>query len=153
MLLYHFTAEEFLESILANGLNRGELPLSATEVENAVNLTSDPNPEGHGLSEARPLNNAEIAFFRRTGQYLPEGAMFPNKRAVRITVKMPRSAVKQWLPWARKKLSRSWLNTMIDAGGGPRKAKTWWFSRNPIPPEHFVAVEKSDGQGGWERIA
>lgn len=153
MLLYHFTAEEYLDSILAHGLDCGELPLSATEVESAVNLTSDPNPGGHGLSDGRPLNDDEIAFFRRTGTPVADGARIPNKRAIRITVKVPRSTVKRWLPWARKKLDALFLKGMIDSGGGARKAKSWWFSHKPIPRECFVAVERSDGKGGWTRVA
>lgn len=49
MIFYHFTSRKSVPSILAEGLNRGEAPLSDTRVVQAVNLTTDPAPNGHGL--------------------------------------------------------------------------------------------------------
>ena len=59
MILYHFTAAEYLESILKDGLNRGDVPLSPTEGVNGVWLTTDPNTEGHGLTDGGPLTARE----------------------------------------------------------------------------------------------
>ena len=153
MLLYHFTAEEYLDSILVSGLVRGELPLNQPEALNAISLTSDKSPSGHGLTDGQSLSEAEKSFFRQEGKQVPDNARFPNKRAVRITVKVPKSSVKKWLPWARRRLESSWLNTLIDIGGGYRKAKTWWFSPGAIPPGYFVKVERADGAGGWVEVA
>ena len=55
MLLYHFTALEYLEAIQREGLTKGEAPLSRTEALNAVNLTTSKHTDGHGLGEARDL--------------------------------------------------------------------------------------------------
>src|ERR1700730_14988088 len=52
MILYHFTRAEFLKSIMRQELCRGDVrtkqigPLFET---NAVWLTTDPQPKGHGL--------------------------------------------------------------------------------------------------------
>jgi hypothetical protein len=147
MLFYHFTAEEYLASILEHGLIKGELPINQRDVVNVVNLTSDKNPNGHGLTDGRALTEAEKLFLRQEGKHVSEDARFPNKRAIRITVKLPKSSVKQWLPWARKKLDHSWLDTMVEAGGGLRKARTWWFSLQPIPTKTFIKIERFDGAG------
>jgi hypothetical protein len=48
MMLYHFTALEYLDAIKAEGLTKGEVPVSATDLLNAVWLTSDPSPRGTG---------------------------------------------------------------------------------------------------------
>ena len=72
MILYHFTAEEYLDSILSAGLTRGEVPLSATDVLNAVWLTSDRNPSGHGLTNGGVLSAEERrAFLKIHGKALP----------------------------------------------------------------------------------
>jgi hypothetical protein len=36
MLLYHFTATQYLDRIKAEGITKGELPVSQTEVRNAL---------------------------------------------------------------------------------------------------------------------
>jgi hypothetical protein len=41
MILYHFTAVEYLPDIAADGLSRGEVPLTPDRLLNAVWLTSD----------------------------------------------------------------------------------------------------------------
>lgn len=53
MILYHYTYREALSSILKQGLNRGEVPLSqhAADCLNAVWFTTDGTPNGHGLTD------------------------------------------------------------------------------------------------------
>ena len=153
MIAYHFTAIEYLESILQEGIIRGELPVSASVVQNVVNLTTDGNPLGHGLTDGRSLTERDIAALRSTGTFVPDGAYFPNKRAVRITVRVPESSLKRWLPWANRHLDPGWRSGMIETGGGLAKAKSWWFSRKPIPPSQFVRIELADGAGGWSEYA
>ncbi len=90
MLLYHFTAVEYIEQIKAEGLTRGDVPTSQTEGLNAVWLTSDRNPGGHGLTDGHVLTASERDQMEiSTGQHIPEGARFPNKRAYRIAIKIP----------------------------------------------------------------
>lgn len=78
MLLYHYTATEYLDSILKDGLTRGEVPISPTEVLSGVWLTGDISPRGHGLTDGRPLTDREKAFF---GIATRKPARFPDKRA------------------------------------------------------------------------
>ncbi len=69
MILYHYTAREYLERIRREGLTTGEVPLSPSHILNGVWFTTDPDPGGHGLT----------------------GIL--NKRAVRITVKIRQSTI------------------------------------------------------------
>ena len=139
MIAYHFTAIEYLESILQEGITRGELPVSASVVQNVVNLTTDPSPKGHGLTDGGPLTEREKAALRSTGTNVPDGAHFPNKRALRITVRVPKDSLKRWLPWANRHLDPGWRKTMIETGGGLAKAKTWVLGTSEITakPPHM----------------
>ena len=144
MLLYHFTAAEYLHSILTNGLTKGDVPISPHEGINAVWLTSDPNASEHGLGEARTMTeedrNGHLAAF---GILLPVGSRYPDKRAVRITVKIGSADrhVKRWTAWARKRLTADWLAALNRTGGGERKARTWFICLRPISPDEFVKIE------------
>lgn len=146
MLLYHFTSHRHLPRIMEEGLTKGEAPLSDTEWLNAVNLTTDSRPEGHGLDGAFHVWTAEesAAAFLRAGVRITPGAVSVNKRAVRITLKLPSKDrnLKDWLPWARKRLAPAYLKRLVAAaGGGMRKAKTWKLYFGIIPPSAFVAVD------------
>jgi hypothetical protein len=136
MILYHFTALEHLESIRAQGLTRGLLPLSPDNVRNAVWLTSDKESAGHGLADGEPM---PAAFLRHHN--LPANLTFYDKRAIRITVVWPSDNVTPWLPWARKRLDPAWLEILNKEGGGLTKAKTWFISFSPIPPSAFRSIE------------
>jgi hypothetical protein len=62
MILYHFTCVEYLESIRRDGLNRGDVPTrfkGPLYETNAVWFTTEPQPEGHGLSEAQTLTEED----------------------------------------------------------------------------------------------
>ena len=147
MKLYHFTAASYLPSIILSGLTKGELPFSATETRNAVNLTTDPSGVGHGLSSGQFITPETM---RRSGNKLMDGKQipfFPNKRKIRITVDIHPSQITKWLRWAHKNLDPAWKNGMIKTGGGIAKARTWYFSLTPIAPSSFVCVEvRHDGQ-------
>jgi hypothetical protein len=142
MLLYHFTALDYLDAIKAEGLTKGELPLSQTEVRNAVWLTTDRNP-GHGVEGVeRPLTDQERYNYLMTrGRMPPAGAVWPNKHAVRITVLIARGDrnLHHWPKWGRKRLAADWYEIMDRTGGG--KAKTWWIYFGTIPPSSFRDVE------------
>jgi hypothetical protein len=152
MILYHFTALEYLEPILAEGLTKGDVPMSQTEGRNAVWFTTDPNPEGHGLSDGRPMTEAErSAYSRAFGVMPPPGARFPDKRRVRIQVVIPSTdrALKAWIPWARKRLDPQWMATLTRLGGGQAKAKTWFICERAIQLSEFRSVEVRGEDGAF----
>lgn len=147
MLLYHYTAHNRLPSIMEEGLRLGDVPVNGPTAAglNAVWLTTDRDSDGHGLGAgARELTENERRFMLQwKGEMPPEGARWDNKRAVRITVKLSSSDrnLKDWLPWARKRLAPEWLAQLTGAAGGQRKAKTWKLYFGVIPPSAFVAVD------------
>ena len=142
MRLFHFTATEHLQAILAEGLAKGDVPISPTEGVNAVWLTTDDDPDGHGLSDGRLLTREERAACARVlGREPPENARFLNKRAVRIKVMIPSSdrRLVHWPKWARKRLDRDWYSTLDRTGGG--KSASWYLFFGCITPGQFLAVD------------
>jgi hypothetical protein len=145
MILYHFTCHEYMESISRDGLNRGDVPTRAIGPlfeTNAVWLTTEPQPEGHGLGEAHVLTDAERQkVFEVLGHMPPEGARVPDKRAVRITVVIPRSdrCLKRWLTYGRKHCDPEFYNRLVHADG--RAHKSWWLYFGTIAPDQFQAVD------------
>lgn len=149
MIFYHYTAREYLDAILREGLTKGDVPMSSAagylaEGVNAVWFTTSREPSGHGLGEARPLTEQES---RLAG--IAPGARWPDKRAVRITVKMPKDKLKHWPSYARKRLEPRFYDRLSMAGGGEKKARTWYLSFSPIPPNMFAAVDLRGDDGGW----
>lgn len=149
MLLYHFTSAEFLDAIQSEGLTRGEVPLTRSKILNGVWLTSDPSPEGHGLTDGEELSPAEIRQMKADGflaSSIPEDKpiTWVDKRSARITVRIPSSdrALKRWISWGRKRLESDWFEALSDAGGGHQKARTWYVCFRTILPTEFVAVER-----------
>jgi hypothetical protein len=144
MIFHHFTAVEYLDRIFREGLRKGDVPLTATEGINAVWLTTDRRPDGHGLTTGHGLSAEERDVWSQLfGKRLRPGARYPNKRAVRITVKLRRENrnLKHWPTWARKRLQPAWYQDLIRASGGPPKqARTWWLYFDVIPPEWFTSV-------------
>lgn len=148
MKLYHFTAISYLPSILRTGINRGEIPLSATEVLNGSNLTSDPSGRGHGLSSARFFTKEELRFL---GGRVRDGAplqIVGNKRKVRITVDVANESVFRWLRWSKTNVTPQFRDLLIKSGGGLAKAKTWYVLFQPVLPSQFSAVELFE-DGRW----
>lgn len=145
VIFYHFTSREALESIVAEGLNQGEAPMSHYRVAKAVNLTTDRNPHGHGLDMGgHVVTEAESALFTRKGFDIPAGTIFVEKRAVRITVKLPSNDpnLKSWRSWSRKHCEEGYAEHLEQtAGMQGRKAKTWWLYFGTVPPSAFTAVD------------
>jgi hypothetical protein len=144
MILYHYTALEYLDAIRAEGLKTGDIPLTPSTRANAVWLTSDPNPTGHGLTDGGPLSNKQREVIKRLyGQDPRPDARFPNKRRVRIKVVIPSQdrLLKVWLKWARKRIARDWLDRLTETGGGKKKAESWFIYQGVITPDRFQAVE------------
>jgi len=146
MLLYHFTCVEHLAAILRDGLSRGEVPFSPTLVGNAVNLTSDSLPEGNGVFQGGLLTEQEGAKVTElNGVELPVGARWPDKTAVRITVKIPssdRNLIK-WEPFARQRLEPEWIAALHEG----QKPGGWWLYFGTIPPSSFTEVCGRQGNG------
>jgi hypothetical protein len=83
MILYHFTCAEFLKSIMRQGLCRGDVrtkqigPLFET---NAVWLTTDPQPKGHGLGLPGTLTKEDrMRHFMVFGTMPPQESRYQDK--------------------------------------------------------------------------
>jgi len=141
--LYHFTCHLHLRAILAAGLSRGEVPITPDTLENAVWLTSDRSPAGHGLSDGAPLDSAML---RSLGRSPGTCIRTQNKRAIRISVDIayddPRLEKWERGP-TRKRLPRHWRRTLEgrDAAMGRSGADTWFLYWGTIAPDRFVEVE------------
>lgn len=88
MIFYHYTTRSAIRSILEQGLTQGEAPLSHTRVARAINLTTDPDPSGHGLDMGgRIVTAEESALLASKGFIVPPGTVYANKREARIRIK------------------------------------------------------------------
>ncbi|MFC7478524.1 hypothetical protein ACFQS7_29670 [Dankookia sp. GCM10030260] len=140
MLLYHYTAHECWPLIAKEGINRGEVALGPHDCLNAVWLTLDKSPDEHGLSDARLVTPDEARFL---GVQWTDGLAWPNSRAVRLTVKVPRGdrALVSWNLWANKNVCPKWRMPYEEAGGGRAKAKTWFIYWGVVPSAWIVKKE------------
>jgi hypothetical protein len=119
MLLFHYSALEYLPSILRNGIHVGEVPITRYQEDcrNAAWLTSDQHAGGHGLDGSRL-----------------------DKRAVRITVKTPSGdrRLVWWPRYGKKRLEHGWYKTLHDTGGG--KSRSWYLYFGVIQRDRFQSV-------------
>jgi hypothetical protein len=147
MILYHFTSVERLESIRREGLNRGDVPTrfkGPLYETSAVWFTTEPQPEGHGLFEAKTLTEEDRRDYFETFGVLPsEGSQYLNKKAVRITVSIPSSdrRLVRWLTWGRKHCEPG----LYDALSKGNHHKTWWLYFGTIAPDQFRAIDRLKG--------
>ena len=157
MKLYHFTYEEALPSILAEGLYRGEIPLSRTTImpESAVWLTTDQTPDGHGLGYA----HARVATPELAAAYkVPVGTTlhFPDKKKIRIQVDFKTSKARglhKWLDFAKKeKIDRDWLKRLHAGAGDNPRPNTWWLYLGTLPPQTFQAIEVRTPDGVYASV-
>ena len=91
----------------------------------------------------RLFNDEEREILEKTrGSPISEGARFPNKRAYRITVRLPRGdrALVLWRKWAKKRLDPNWYAALAKAGG--QKDKTWYLYFGTIPPDWFTGIDQ-----------
>lgn len=147
MLLYHFTSRASLRSILREGLSQGAVHITPSCRLNAVWLTADPGPEGHGLEGGGAfMSDAERReAYEWSGTMPPPGSRFGKSADVRIAVDLAAGDrnLHDWLPWARRQLPPEWLAQLHPvAGGNLRKAKTWRLYFGTIAPAAFVAVDQ-----------
>jgi hypothetical protein len=146
MILYHFTCYEHMESILRDGLNRGDVPtrlLGPLSETNAVWLTTQQDPQGCGLSvSSHVLTEAERQeHFEAVGVMPPEGARYADKTAVRIKVMIPSTdrCLKRWLTFGRKHCEPGLYDILVRADG--HSHKSWWLYFGTIAPSQFQAVD------------
>jgi len=139
MILYHYTAVEYLDAIRREGLTLGDIPISPTEAQNAVWLTTSRDSAGHGLTEERQLTIHEK---RLLGHPIDSDKRFPNKRRIRIAVRILASDKRlvKWRIWSAKRIDAKWRKRLEDTAGGAEKAKTWWLYWDTISPSQFVEV-------------
>jgi hypothetical protein len=124
-ILYHFTDRAAWHFIKSEGITRGEVPLSATDVLQHPNLTSNPVP----MSQ----------------RWACVGQTATNKTAVRIAVEIPPGddRVMSWRDFAtRSRVDRRWYRVLDEVGGW--EARNWWIYLGIVPPEWFTDVEFLD---------
>lgn len=147
MRLHHFTCTEYLDSILATGLSRGEVCTTNWQRPdtNAVWLTTDESPSGHGLGDRHQeiTDDFSRAVYLKAGIRIEPGSYFPNKRRVKITVDLrPQDArLFRWMRWAKRNVHPAIRDGLISTGGGMVKARTWYIYFGVILPEEFLSVE------------
>jgi hypothetical protein len=145
MILYHFTCIEFMKRIMQEGLCRGDVrtkqigPLYET---NAVWLTTDPQPKGHGLGLPGALTEEDrLRHFKVFGTMPPAESRYPDKRAVRITVYIPKAdpRLRRWTKWARKHCEPGIYENLVRADGSGHK--TWWLYFGTIAQNEFRRID------------
>ena len=150
MILNHFTCTEHLPSILADGLNRGDVPTSRSTGENGVWFTTNETPQGHGLRDGveRQATPKELA-----AMGLPADApvFWPNKHAVKIKVMIPSRdrLLVPWWKWGRKHCEPAFFDTLNKIGP---EYKTWFIYFGTVSPDQFLSVENKVG-GQWVSCA
>jgi hypothetical protein len=145
MIFYHYTTREALDAIRAEGLIYGEAPFNDRRVAQAVNLTTDPEPTGHGLDLGGYIVTEEHSLqLSRSGLNVPAGTRFVNKKEARISLSLPLSdtRLKSWRTWSRKNCDPGYPARLEAAAGAmPQKAKTWWLYFGIIPPDRFLSID------------
>ncbi|MFJ2989932.1 hypothetical protein ACIPF8_18865 [Collimonas sp. NPDC087041] len=170
MRLYHYTAAALADYILISNLSVGHMSTPQGPIRPVVWLTTDPNPEGHGL-----LTGAEVMTeSNRNHVEKMQGQKIKNnktqdKTKVRLTFDIPdkemyllqpftdycaRFANKQFAKWTG-------VSCYIDAANTdtkrvielmktlPTKEKTWWISFMPISASFITAVEFRGNDGAY----
>src|ERR1700730_557146 len=134
MILYHYTSHLYLPIIQEERLSLGRVPISLSERQNAVWLTSDMIGRDHRLGPD-PETCEQLS--RQTGRVV----CMANKLAVRIRVKIPPNDLRlvYWPKWAKKRLAPYFYDAVAQTGGN--LDKTWWLYRGVIPPTWFIAID------------
>jgi hypothetical protein len=126
-ILYHFTCRAWWHFIERDGITRGEVPISRTNVAQHPNLTANPQPN------AQKWAGIDV------------GESVSNKIAVRISVKIPDDddRIISWQDFAnRNVVDRRWYRELDEAGGW--EARNWWIYQGVVRPEWFVDFEFFD---------
>ncbi len=151
MKLYHYTHEEALPSILAEGLTKGDVPLSPTKGANAVWFTTSQFPTGHGVSGEGKSHCVTPETAKLFGVPVGTTVHWADKQKIRIRVELETSKTPglwKWLDFAKAvKIDRAWLKQLHAGAGDDPKPHTWWLWFAVMPPEYFQAVEVRSPNG------
>ncbi|MDP9117601.1 MAG: hypothetical protein M3O28_10195 [Actinomycetota bacterium] len=137
-LLYHYTSEANLTSILKDGVllvSRGsagrEFAAGPLRVVWLTDAMAPGSGNDHGLRSPEPRDPAQ------------------DKRGVRITVSV--SYAQHWAQWARRRrVGRRQMREIDEAGGG--LSQSWWIAPHPIPAGDWVRIENlHSGEVVWPR--
>src|ERR1700730_797105 len=157
MILYHYTSHLYLPIIQEERLSLGRVPISLSERQNAVWLTSDMIGRDHRLGPD-PETCEQLS--RQTGRVV----CMANKLAVRIRVKIPPNDQRlvYWPKWAKKRLAPYFYDAVgpccTDQSLG---GEDWTVYQGPVsdpgqPPCHSkrtkIAVITSRSSGTEGRI-
>ena len=98
MKLYHYTATSMGEAILSSGITDGHLMHSDNSLtHNVVWLTTDPRPDGHGLTLGNEkLDSSAIAYQERLAGGPIRNTRTLNKTELRFGVELD-PEVSPWL--------------------------------------------------------
>jgi hypothetical protein len=107
MLFHHFTCLEHLAAIHAEGLSKGDVPITRnfnSDGVNAVWLTTSPRPVGHGLDG---------------------GAADKTRVCLSVDLPLDDPRLKRWRDWAPANgVTTDWYSQLNRTAGGG--AATWW---------------------------
>ena len=122
MQLFHFTNLMRLPSILRDGINKGEIPISPTlaynQLPNAANLTTNGNPADQ-IVWANSNNPT-------------------NKLAIRLTVEVPDADLTSFRAVKEKyQIRSSWLKIIAPY----EHRRHWYFAMNGVKPHQIEKVE------------
>jgi hypothetical protein len=117
--IFHFTNQINLPEILRDGIDRGEVPISPTDIRQAPNLTSSPNARAQAWAVDSNIT---------------------DKTKMRLTVRIPGKdeRLETWLSISRRLRSPTWWQRRLDPTG---QAKFWFVFWGTIPPEWITVVE------------
>lgn len=119
MQLYHFTCQELLPAIVADGLQFGDTPTSPSEGINAVWFTTQFQPHRQKWTEGGAL----------------------DKKAIRLTVEFDEAdtLLEKWTDFAAKNIEPTFYKNLDRAGGG--HSGEWYIYHGVIPWQRVIAVK------------
>lgn len=134
MKLYHFTYEDALPAILAEGLRRGDIPITPTDKSlNAPWLTTDNRPQGHGLDVERRYTVVD-------------------KSAIRIRVdhaKLDSERLIRWCDFADDvEIERDWRR-ILERGNKPN---SWLIYFGIVRPSAFAQIDVRNAHGYYRPL-
>lgn len=169
MRLYHYTSAALADSILLSGLSQGHMNTPDGVLKPVVWLTSDPQPEGHGLTDGtETLSDRNMVHVKNVTGQRPKNRRTSDKMKVRLTFEIPAEEMPQLqkfteycdrYPEGKLFAKLTGLSCYVDTASidtkrlktllksRPTKEKTWWISFMPISARFITAYELRGGNG------